>query len=177
MSRTILPIFSSRTFIISDLTFSSFVWVYFLHGIKTYSNLILLHVVCNYNFSNYIIHLCLLIIYLFYVLGSCINCVNCFLHFSILFSSLQNIIIIIILNYLSDRLLISSLFIWPYGQGCVRWRILECLWDSCLLMIAFVFCLASCLGKVSWSGSCQQLGDNRVCVQVSKFSVTNSPWG
>jgi len=114
MSRTILPIFSSRTFIISDLTFSSFVWVYFLHGIKTYSNLILLHVVCNYNFSNYIIHLCLLIIYLFYVLGSCINCVNCFLHFSILFSSLQNIIIIIILNYLSDRLLISSLFIWPY---------------------------------------------------------------
>ena len=86
MSRTILPIFSSRTFIISDLTFSSLVWVYFLHGIKTYSNLILLHVVCNYNFSNYIIHLCLLILYLFCVLGNCINCVNCFLHFSILFS-------------------------------------------------------------------------------------------
>ena len=74
------------------------------------------------------------------------------------------------------KVFFSSFFFSSDGQGCVRWRILECLWDSCLLMIAFVFCLASCLGKVSWSGSCQQLGDNRVCVQVSKFSVVNITW-
>ena len=34
-----------------------------------------------FNFSNCIIHLCLLILYFFYVLGDCINCVKCFLHF------------------------------------------------------------------------------------------------
>ena len=113
MSKTILPIFSSRSFIISDLTFSSLVWVYFLHGMKTYCNLILLHVVSNCNFSNCIIHLCLFILYLFYVLGNCINCVNCFLHFlHSIFKSSEHLFLIIILNYLSDRLLISSLFIW-----------------------------------------------------------------
>ena len=36
---------------------------------------------CIFNLSNCAIHLCLLIIYLFYVLGDCINCVKCFLHF------------------------------------------------------------------------------------------------
>ena len=46
-------------------------------------------------------------------------------------------------------------------------------------MISFVFCLASCLGKVSWSGSCQQLGDNRVCVLVSMCtdSEAGRDWG
>ena len=44
---------------------------------------------CVFNCSNCVIHLCLLILYFFYVLGDCINYVKCFLHFlhSILKSS------------------------------------------------------------------------------------------
>ena len=136
MSKTILPIFSSRSFIISDLTFRS--WVYFLHGMKTYSNLILLHVVCNYNVSNCIMHFCLLILYLFYVLGNCINCVNCFLHFlHSIFKSSEHLY-----YHYSEfslrRLLISSSFIWsceflPCPFICVVFL--------CLFIIFFFFFL------------------------------------
>ena len=34
-------------------------------------------------------------------------------------------------------------FVFTDGQSCVRWHILECLWESCLLML--VFLLLSCL--------------------------------
>ena len=64
-------------------------------------------------FLHYVIHLCLffipsmfLVIVLTLLVFSCI--------FSVLFSSLWNIFTIIILNSLSCRLLISSLFIWSY---------------------------------------------------------------
>ena len=41
------------------------------------------------------------------------------------------------------------------GWGYLRWYVLECLWDSCLLMIALCFCLACFLCKVSCSGYCK----------------------
>ena len=58
-----------------------------------------------FNFNNCAIHLCLLILYFFCVLGSCINCVDGFFYFLHSTFKAWNIFIIIILNSFSGSLL------------------------------------------------------------------------
>ena len=121
--------FSSKSFIISDLTFSSLVWVYFLHGMKTYCNLILLHVVSNRNFSNCIIHLCLFILYLLYVLGNCINCVNCFLHYPFYFQVFRTSLLSLSEFCFRQMAYFLSVFIW------------SCEFIPCSFICAVVSCI------------------------------------
>ena len=51
MSESILPIFSSKSFIVSNLTFKTLIYYKFIfvYGIKEYSNFILLHVAIQFS--------------------------------------------------------------------------------------------------------------------------------
>ena len=76
-----------------------------------------------FNFSNCVLHLCLLFLYFVCVLGDVLTVLIVSCIFSVLFSSLWSIFTTIILNSLSSRLFISSSFIWsceflPYSFIC-----------------------------------------------------------
>ena len=64
-------------------------------------------------------------------------------------------------------------------QGCVRWYVLECLWEACLLVIGIVFGLACYLGEASCTGRCWELGDAGSYRRrpTGEFSLINTLWG
>ena len=64
-------------------------------------------------------------------------------------------------------------------QGCVRWYVLECLWEACLPVSGTVFGLACYLGEASCTGCCWELGDAGSYRRrpSGEFSLINTLWG
>ena len=91
-----------------------------------------------FNFNNCAIHLSLLILYFFYVLGNCINCVDGFFYFLHSTFKAWNIFTLIILNSFSGSLLISSSFIW----SC---EFLPCSFICAIFLFLFICLLSNLL--------------------------------